>query len=566
MADNTQVSAGSGDLIRDIDRVGVKTQVVQLDAGGQAGESLVSSSNPLPVTAAALPLPAGASTAAGVAAAQAAIVAAIQAGPTGGGSSVAVTNFPATQPISATALPLPAGAATAAGVAAIVTALGTPAQAGATQAVSAASLPLPAGAATAANQATEITALAQLHTDLIAALPSGANTIGSVNVLGGNATAVKVDGSAVTQPVSAAALPLPSGAATAANQTSTVSALAQLHSDLIAPLPAGANLIGVVTLDSTSQASIAAAGQPTPDAPAAHRIVGNPDGDYAGLDLLEQVIDPNTGLQIQVRLANPPKLDGQGAAVPSDAPAPIYLNGAVGSVFLIDTTGYESLNLTSFTSAGTVTTADDPGATFVALSGTNRAIAAAYVTAFTAGGGFSFPAIARYIKITLTTAGYAVAYLRAAPWVAGYATPLASNVSQLNGSAPVTANVAGTLAVGGNVATGVAPTMYPAPIATVDAAGLTRRPLSDATGALTVGGVDPNGTQRQIKTDPIGFLAVQQAPTTAGAPNPAETLVQILAQMKVLTLYVRELSSSLNQGVPIADDEAAILQDPTLFN
>ena len=35
-----------------------------------------------------------------------------------------------------------------------------------------------------------------------ASLPAGSNTIGSVNVLGGNVTAVKVDGSAVTQPVS----------------------------------------------------------------------------------------------------------------------------------------------------------------------------------------------------------------------------------------------------------------------------------------------------------------------------------------------------------------------------
>lgn len=39
---------------------------------------------------------------------------------------------------------------------------------------------------------------------------------------GANATAVKVDGSAVTQPVSAASLPLPSGAATAANQTTII--------------------------------------------------------------------------------------------------------------------------------------------------------------------------------------------------------------------------------------------------------------------------------------------------------------------------------------------------------
>lgn len=48
-----------------------------------------------------------------------------------------------------------------------------------------------------------------------AALPlaAGTNTIGSVNVLGGNATAVKTDGSGVTQPISAASLPLPPGAA-----------------------------------------------------------------------------------------------------------------------------------------------------------------------------------------------------------------------------------------------------------------------------------------------------------------------------------------------------------------
>jgi hypothetical protein len=41
----------------------------------------------------------------------------------------------------------------------------------------------------------------------------------SVTVQGGNTTAVKVDGSAVTQPISAASLPLPTGASTSANQT-----------------------------------------------------------------------------------------------------------------------------------------------------------------------------------------------------------------------------------------------------------------------------------------------------------------------------------------------------------
>lgn len=54
MAANTQLNPGSaGDLIRTIDRSGSgpKTQVLQLDVGGGgATESLVSSTNPLPIT------------------------------------------------------------------------------------------------------------------------------------------------------------------------------------------------------------------------------------------------------------------------------------------------------------------------------------------------------------------------------------------------------------------------------------------------------------------------------------------------------------------------------------
>ena len=74
-----------------------------------------------------------------------------------------------------------------------------------TQPVSAASLPLPSGAATAANQPGLGTA--------------GAADSNVITVQGiASMTAVVVDGSAVTQPVSASSLPLPTGAATAANQ------------------------------------------------------------------------------------------------------------------------------------------------------------------------------------------------------------------------------------------------------------------------------------------------------------------------------------------------------------
>lgn len=67
MADNTALlPGGGGDTMRDIDRAGagIKTQVVQLDIGGAAGNAEVLVTGALPISAASLPLPTGASTAA----------------------------------------------------------------------------------------------------------------------------------------------------------------------------------------------------------------------------------------------------------------------------------------------------------------------------------------------------------------------------------------------------------------------------------------------------------------------------------------------------------------------
>lgn len=49
MADNTTLP-GTGDIVRDLDRAGVKTQVMALDMGGADGESLLGPDNPLPVS------------------------------------------------------------------------------------------------------------------------------------------------------------------------------------------------------------------------------------------------------------------------------------------------------------------------------------------------------------------------------------------------------------------------------------------------------------------------------------------------------------------------------------
>lgn len=85
--------------------------------------------------------------------------------------------------------------------------------------------PLPSGAATAAKQPALGTA-GSASADVI--------TIQGVASM----TAVKVDGSAVTQPVSAASLPLPSGASTSANQATEITSL-QLIDDVIFAEDAG---------------------------------------------------------------------------------------------------------------------------------------------------------------------------------------------------------------------------------------------------------------------------------------------------------------------------------------
>jgi hypothetical protein len=108
---------------------------------------------------------------------------------------------------------------------------------GVTQPISAASLPLPAGSSTSANQATGNASLATIAgdtTSLDAKLPSQGQALMAASVpvvIASNQSTLSVDGSGVTQPVSAASLPLPSGASTSANQATGNASLATIAGD-----------------------------------------------------------------------------------------------------------------------------------------------------------------------------------------------------------------------------------------------------------------------------------------------------------------------------------------------
>lgn len=235
-----------------------------LGAGG--GLKIDGSGTALPVSAASLPLPAGAATLAGQSTISAQLGSPFQAGGSIANTGFNITgtlpafaatptvNINGTVPISASALPLPAGAATAAGLTAIVTALGSPLQAGASF-----TLPTNASQETGGNLAAINTKLGgtlavsgtfwQATQPVSGTVTANAGTNMSTAALalegGGNLAAILAKLNAgvgvtgtffqATQPISAASLPLPTGAATATGVAAVVTALGT-------PFQAGASI------------------------------------------------------------------------------------------------------------------------------------------------------------------------------------------------------------------------------------------------------------------------------------------------------------------------------------
>lgn len=198
-----------------------------------------------PVSAASLPLPTGASTSALQTTGNSSLSSLDTKLPSQGqavmaaSTPVVIASNQTTLPISAATLPLPTGAATSANqttanasLSSIDSKLTSPlAVTGtffqATQPVSAATLPLPSGASTSANQTTANASLSSIDTKTLAA-GQAAMAASSPVVIASNQSAILVDGSGVTQPVSAASLPLPTGAATSALQTTGNSSLSSI--------------------------------------------------------------------------------------------------------------------------------------------------------------------------------------------------------------------------------------------------------------------------------------------------------------------------------------------------
>jgi hypothetical protein len=302
-------------------------------------------------------------------------------------------------------------------------------------------------------------------------------------------------------------------------------------------------------------------------------VVGN-TGTIPTTNLLAMSFDSSSGVQQNVNVANL-KLDTTSALVLSDAPAPILISGGVGQVVIIDTIGYQSLNVTTETLTATTFSSNDK-VTWSALSCAPLALGS-LVTSIAANTGYTLPCVARYIRFTITAAGTATAYLRNQPWPAPYATPTgnaSTNIAQFGGVAQLNGGVGGSQAVGGTVAVGSAPTANPILIGTVDPSNLTRRVQSDTTGRLNVNilSTDQTGTVRVTGSvsppsnmQNLAALAVQELSQFEGQSF-IELLAQILIELRISNYYHYNLPTLLTTGLTnsTGDEPSALRNDPVI--
>lgn len=161
-------------------------------------------------------------------------------------------------------------------------------------------------------------------------------------------------------------------------------------------------------------------------------------GDLAGVSLLEGIINGDLNLSTQV--VNPERRDVNGARVASDAPADnLLVASTVGQQFVIDTQGYQTISLTMGTMAATLTGSNARGGTFGALSAIPVVLGAA-TSSVSAGANYVIPCMTRYVKLTVTTLGWATYSLRSVPFQSNYLASQPVNLSQYLGAAASSTN------------------------------------------------------------------------------------------------------------------------------
>ena len=322
---------------------------------------------------------------------------------------------------------------------------------------------------------------------------------------------------------------------------------------------------GTTTL-STTDPNVALAG--SNDAPIFTAITGDPSGDFAGINLFEAAMDSGGSLGFNVRVQNQPLQDQNGALIISDAPNVQQLSGPAGASFVVWMGGYKSLAVA--VPAGITVTyfGSVDGVNYSTLTGILAGGVGGWTSGIAGTSNFIIPANMPWIKLTINAAG-------------------TINICRRNVDIPALMGVVNSgsasafvPAVGGNVASGIAPTANPVLTAGWDGT-LTRTLRTDTIGRvyvvgsdlpgvvatnnapLTVAGVDTANIVRRFGVLPnqignINSAQVQDITATEGQTQ-IEILLQILTELKILNYYAQNLGSSQT------DDPTVLRADPSFI-
>jgi hypothetical protein len=293
----------------------------------------------------------------------------------------------------------------------------------------------------------------------------------------------------------------------------------------------------------------------------------------------------NTPLNVKLQFQNSGiKQDLSGAFILSDAPQPVTVNQSIGGTTVIDTQGYQSIQITtnSTYAAGLGVQYSNDNLTFIAstpmLTGTgtvNTSLAASQT--------YVSPCYGRFARIVATAVGSFTYVLR------NYSSLTAQNLAGINGASVISGGVAGTLGVGGTNAVGIASASNPVLVGGVDPTGLARRatttmlgdvitgnrtiPTSSAALSSTTTGNTPIGSANYINQIP---QTVQDTSQFEGQTQ-TELLAQLLQEIKILNQQMYELprvialalqgptAPSQNQNIQLGDDPYMLRQDSSFF-
>lgn len=299
--------------------------------------------------------------------------------------------------------------------------------------------------------------------------------------------------------------------------------------------------------------------------------IDDPDALVDAFIDLRYAMDKANNMPLFVEVANPGRRDINQAAIPSDAPNAISWSSISATNFplTIDTTGYQSVVIQK-TTAGIITvTVSNDGVTWYATAGCLGSTPQTMIANMPAAlGVYVYPVTAKFFRLTGPASLVScLIYLRSAPMVPLGTIGTVSAVTtlkQLNGTDIVNSTLAGTLAVGGAVASGIVPTTNHIMTGGIDQGRLntpgavtaaftpkTRRALVDELGRF----IPPN-MDTQL---PLNFLGQASALVKDVSQHEGNSLIEImyhiLIELRTLNHQIHELPISIGAGTMNPTDD-----------